>query len=44
MGSLHEIETKWSLIDLLEANEVLDVQDERAQEALEEVKRARGLI
>jgi hypothetical protein len=36
LGSLVDIETRWSLKDLMDANEALDIREEMLQEAQEE--------
>jgi hypothetical protein len=40
IATLQEIETHYSLIDLMDANEVLDLQDRAESQAVDEAKRA----
>jgi hypothetical protein len=46
LGSLVDIETKWSFKDLMDANEALDIREEMIQEAHDEAlknqERSRG--
>ena len=42
MATLEEIETKWSLCDLQDANEALDIKEEMDEEAQEIAKARRG--
>ncbi len=39
IATLHEVETKWNLCDLMDANEALDVMAEMEQEAQERNQR-----
>lgn len=38
VASLHEIKTYWTICDLLEANEALDIREEMHEEAAERAK------
>jgi hypothetical protein len=40
LGTLVDIETRWSFKDLLDANEALDIREELMEEAHENSKRA----
>jgi len=42
IATLQEIETHWSLIDLMDANDVLDARDNATDKANNEAKNARG--
>ena len=42
IATLHEIETYWSIDDLADANEALDVQQDMIEAQLAEARRARG--
>lgn len=39
VASLYEIKTHWDILDLVEANEALDVREEMIEEAAERAKR-----
>lgn len=41
-SSLHEIETLWSIDDVIDANAVLDLYDEAERRAIQEAERKTG--